>query len=516
LIHLKSSRSFIKERRRMKRAVAIGDHNSFTPSRRNYILSSHRKDGLIEWMKEMLTHSFVLNAKETYKDTFLYFEELVEEYRRNPENSRLKELVPSVGKFHTPLALAHSFRVYDEKYSISLRTMIPPSVNEIRHILNLAQIISLGKNLKMICFDGDQTLYTDGGNFDIKNRELALSLIRLLCHGVKVVLVTAAGYGMDGASKYEYRLQELLNKFMDEQMNASQVENFYVLGGECHFLFQCKLITDTDGKTPSSAGTGTGTGKEKHKEEEQLSHIFSPPAHVIPTLDLVPPSPANNINESETNSEKNRERTEMGDTPEGEPEIPTNMATPTGGTKLKRKNVLHQRARLVAVPYEEWQAPTIKGPKPYYWPEEEVQEILNIAESTMNRTVTELKLRAKVLRKAKAVGVYPGGKEMAMKVAVGHGSRKLKQEALDEVVLRVGDAIRRRHHEKPFSIPYCVFNGGKDAWIDVGNKSVGVAALQGYFNLDSSESLHVGDQVSVFSVFSGDYFIENYFLFLFL
>jgi IMP and pyridine-specific 5'-nucleotidase len=89
--------------------------------------------------------------------------------------------------------MAQAFRLYDQKYSISQRRMIPPSFNEIRHILNLAQIIDLGKELKMISFDGDQTLYNDGGNFDIKNSELALSLIRLLCHNVKVILVTAAG-----------------------------------------------------------------------------------------------------------------------------------------------------------------------------------------------------------------------------------------------------------------------------------------------------------------------------------
>lgn len=46
----------------------------------------------------------------------------------------------------------------------------------------------------MISFDGDQTLYSDGGNFE-DNDELASAIILLLKNGVKVALITAAGYG---------------------------------------------------------------------------------------------------------------------------------------------------------------------------------------------------------------------------------------------------------------------------------------------------------------------------------
>lgn len=44
------------------------------------------------------------------------------------------------------------------------------------------------------------------------------------------------------------------------------------------------------------------------------------------------------------------------------------------------------------------------------------------------------------------------------------GSKKLKQEALDETVFRVREALRVAQPK----IPYCVFNGGKDAWVDIG------------------------------------------------
>lgn len=58
---------------------------------------------------------------------------------------------------------------------------------------------------------------------------------------------------------------------------------------------------------------------------------------------------------------------------------------------------------------------------------------------------------------------------MISKVPVGHGSNRLKREALDELVYRVMEAIRVQ--DPPIALPYCVFNGGTDAWLDVGTYS---------------------------------------------
>jgi len=131
-------------------------------NRRNYMLLTDRKDGLIDWMKDMLYHSFVLDEKTSYLGTMQYFESLIEEHRcfslrlqnelndnifaaksgqSKIDSSRLKQYVPSVGVFFTPLPLLKAFKLYDEKYCISERNFVAPSFNEIRHILNLAQIM---------------------------------------------------------------------------------------------------------------------------------------------------------------------------------------------------------------------------------------------------------------------------------------------------------------------------------------------------------------------------------------
>lgn len=178
----------------MSTVTFLPDTTAFSSRRRNYMLTSHRKDQLIEWMKGMLSHSFVLNATMTYFDTMTYFEDLIEEYRLSCSTdplgtrsvfshsrchkdhthdilhmitiddiyhyrARLKQYVPSVSVFHTPLPLRQAFEKYDAKYNITKRRHVPPSFNEIRHILNLAQVMALGKTLEFISFDGDQTLY---------------------------------------------------------------------------------------------------------------------------------------------------------------------------------------------------------------------------------------------------------------------------------------------------------------------------------------------------------------------
>lgn len=74
--------------------------------------------------------------------------------------SKLKLLVPSIGIIFTRLPLADAFRYQDRKRFISSRRFVPPSFNDVRLILNTAQLMGVttyGK-LELATFDGDVTL----------------------------------------------------------------------------------------------------------------------------------------------------------------------------------------------------------------------------------------------------------------------------------------------------------------------------------------------------------------------
>jgi len=58
------------------------------------------------------------------------------------ERSKLKLLVPSVGRFFTPLLLEKAFAFQDARRRISSRRFVPPSFNDIRLTMNTAQVMS--------------------------------------------------------------------------------------------------------------------------------------------------------------------------------------------------------------------------------------------------------------------------------------------------------------------------------------------------------------------------------------
>lgn len=61
---------------------------------------------------------------------------------------------------------------------------------------------------------------------------------------------------------------------------------------------------------------------------------------------------------------------------------------------------------------------------------------------------------------------------------------------LEEVALTAQQAL------KDSPVPHCAFNGGNDVWVDVGNKALGIQALQAFLSpaIDPSETIHVGDR----------------------
>ena len=61
-------------------------------------------------------------------------------------------------------------------------------------------------------------------------------------------------------------------------------------------------------------------------------------------------------------------------------------------------------------------------------------------------------------------------------------------------MLRVQTELNRMNNSQGPSLPFCAFNGGRDVWVDAGNKRVGVQILQTYLGVAEKETLHIGDQ----------------------
>ncbi|KAJ2000059.1 IMP 5'-nucleotidase [Coemansia thaxteri] len=227
----------------------------------NYHLRAHKRDHLIEFIKGMLLTPFVLYSPQPsallpanngaghesenaqrFGEIFASIEELIEEHRLFtkqgiPTYSRLAKLVPSIGSFFTQLPLLHAFERVNQHDKISARKHVPPSFNDIRRILNMAQVMAIAPHLQLVTFDGDMTLYADGQNFE-EDTALTALLIGLLRRQITVAIVTAAGYGED-APRYEHRLSGLLAGFEKAALTPQEAGRFYVLGGECNFLFRC-------------------------------------------------------------------------------------------------------------------------------------------------------------------------------------------------------------------------------------------------------------------------------------
>jgi len=232
----------------------------------------------------------------------------------------------------------------------------------------------------MITFDGDQTLYSDGANFE-GNPQLANYLYLLLRYGVTLAVVTAAGYEYN-VEKYEMRLSGLLAYFKAMNLPAEDCERFYLFGGECNYLL--KLGSDYKLHAVKERGPGGWQTSTKYIEE----------------------APGN-------------------------------------------------------------------------WDENDIQSILNVAESCVRNSIKELKIRSGVIRKKRSVGMIPNEGQI------------IPREALDETVLRVQMELDRH---ASVTLPFCAFNGGRDVWIDIGNKRVGVHILASYLGIPHEETLHIGDQ----------------------
>lgn len=178
-------------------------------------------------------------AKERYCQVMSDIEYLINDHillQNRGVTSKLKLLVPSIGTFFTPLPLRDAFSFQDQRRRISSRRFVAPSFNDIRLILNTAQAMSLvkAKNLELITFDGDVTLYDDGECLTPDNPCIP-RLLKLLDCGIRIAIVTAAGYTR--AENYYERLHGLLDAVAKSDRSGKLENKLVIMGGEANFLF---------------------------------------------------------------------------------------------------------------------------------------------------------------------------------------------------------------------------------------------------------------------------------------
>jgi IMP and pyridine-specific 5'-nucleotidase len=89
--------------------------------------------------------------------------------------------------------------------------------------------------LELVTFDGDVTLYDDGQSLALDSPVIP-RIMELLMKGIKVGIVTAAGYTV--ARRYYERLHGLLDTIHASNLPPMYKENLIVMGGESSYLFR--------------------------------------------------------------------------------------------------------------------------------------------------------------------------------------------------------------------------------------------------------------------------------------
>ncbi|KAJ4132746.1 IMP 5'-nucleotidase [Fusarium falciforme] len=403
-----------------------------TRYRVEYALKTHRRDQFIEWVKGLLAVPFVLYSQPTgvfgdgpsvaqmadeshrrYAEIMRDVELMIDDHiaRQQDNNllpSKLRMLVPTAGPFFTRLPLEAAFKYQDRKRYISSRRFVAPSFNDVRQILNSAQVMAVTNGaLQLATFDGDVTLYDDGCSLEPSSPVIP-RLLDLLRKNIKIGIVTAAGY--TSADRYYDRLHGLLDAIAEStDLDPIQKQNIIIMGGEANYLFE-----------------------------------FSP-------------------------------------------SFPY---------------------RLAPVPRDEWLTPEMAS-----WSDADITTLLDVAESALRDCVKTMNLPAEIMRKDRAVGIIPKTPET-----------RIARESLEETVLVVqrilelsslGSTEERPAKPRPSSspplppsvvsqsrrVPFCAFNGGRDVFVDIGDKSWGVTVCQQWFGsrenggaIRGENTLHVGDQ----------------------
>lgn len=134
--------------------------------------------------------------------------------------------------------------------------------------------------------------------------------------------------------------------------------------------------------------------------------------------------------------------------------------------------------RLRYIDREEWALDEMLA-----WREDNITDLFDKAEQVLKRQIELLNMDqvATIYRKERSIGMIPlKGKRIA-------------RENLEEVVLNVQHSLAAYPASK--DLYFCAFNGGRDVWVDVGDKRFGVLCLQQYLGgIAMERTLHVGDQ----------------------
>ncbi|KAK7946125.1 IMP-specific 5'-nucleotidase 1 [Apiospora aurea] len=384
-----------------------------TRYRVEYALKTHRRDQFIEWIKGLLAVPFVLYSQPTgvFQTAGTSFTHMSEEaHRRYAEimrdvefmlddhiahqadpralQSKLKLLVPTIGQFFTRLPLEAAFKYQDRKRFISSRRFVSPSFNDVRLILNSAQIMAVTTygTLQLATFDGDVTLYDDGESL-LPDSPVISRMIDLMRKNVKIGIVTAAGYTT--ADKYYARLHGLLDTIaQSHDLTPQQRQNILIMGGEANYLFEFSASSP---------------------------HLLAP------------------------------------------------------------------------IPRDQWLTPEMAS-----WSDTNIAALLDVAEAALRDCIKTMNLPATLMRKDRAVGIIPTSP-----------NNRIPRESLEETVLVVQKILEMSVGGRGFDnnvVPFCAFNGGRDVFVDIGDKSWGVNVCQKWFGGGSGQmikgenTLHVGDQ----------------------
>ena len=134
---------------------------------------------------------------------------------------------------------------------------------------------------------------------------------------------------------------------------------------------------------------------------------------------------------------------------------------------------------LAAVNRSQWLTPEMAA-----WSDADIASLLDVAEAALRDCVKSLNLPAVVMRKDRAVGILPNRPDA-----------QIPRESLEETVLVVQKILELSAAGRSGRVPFCAFNGGRDVFVDIGDKSWGVTVCQRWFGgIRPENTLHVGDQ----------------------